>query len=570
VAQRAALARQVEEHSVTRSFEARLRVKSGDLRDVLIWAELIYLGGERCMIVGTQDITERKRAEESLRESEERFRQLADNINKVFWITDPENTRMIYVSSAYERIWGRTCASLYASPRSWFDAVHPDDRRVCQGQEVRKGVRDSVYRITRSDGAVRWVRDRAFPVRDSSGAIHRVAGIAEDITEQRALEDQLRQAQKMEAIGQLAGGIAHDFNNLLTVIQGHAALLKAHAITRSEIEEAAEQISLATQRAASVTRQLLMFGRRQVMQPRDVDINDVIERTGKMVRRILGEDIELVFHHASALPLVHADPGMIEQVLLNLAVNSRDAMPAGGQLTITTAPTVMGEEPPQPGSDITHRAAVGITVTDTGCGIAPENLSRVFEPFFTTKGVGKGTGLGLASAYGIIKQHQGWIRVSSEVNQGTTFQIGLPASRKAAPVNRAASSEAPIQGGTEGILLVEDEPSLRVLVRNVLKRYGYRVFEAASGKDALAVWQQHQGAIDLVLTDMVMPGGMSGRQLADELQRRRPALKIIFSSGYSAEVVGKGLVLEDGINFLQKPYDPRVLAAIVRSCLDAK
>jgi two-component system, cell cycle sensor histidine kinase and response regulator CckA len=257
-------------------------------------------------------------------------------------------------------------------------------------------------------------------------------------------------------------------------------------------------------------------------------------------------------------------------VLLNLAVNSRDAMPEGGRLTITTAATIMGEEPPQPDSNTTRGAAVCISVTDTGCGIAPENLSHVFEPFFTTKGVGKGTGLGLASAYGIIKQHQGWIRVSSEVNRGTTFHIGLPASRKAAQVNRAASSEAPIQGGTEGILLVEDEPSLRVLVRNVLKRYGYRVFEAASGREALAVWQQQEDAIDLVLTDMVMPGGLSGRQLADELQRRRPALKVIFSSGYSAEVVGKGLVLEEGINFLQKPYDPRVLAIIVRTCLDGK
>ena len=305
------------------------------------------------------------------------------------------------------------------------------------------------------------------------------------------------------------------------------------------------------------------------MQARNLDLNEVIERTGKMLRRILGEDIELVFEHAPALPLVQADAGMIEQVLLNLAVNSRDAMPDGGRLQISTAAVVVTHALLQQMPDATPGPAVSITVADTGSGIAPEHLPRIFEPFFTTKDVGKGTGLGLATAYGIINQHKGWIQASSQLGQGTTFQIFLPASKSKSSADTQPAGGAPVRGGNELILLVEDEHTLRVLVRGVLERYGYRVIEACSGKNALELWAECRQEVQLLLTDMVMPDGLTGRQLADMLRADNPELKVIYTSGYSAELAGKGLILGDGFNFLQKPYEPRLLAKTVRACLDA-
>ncbi|WP_160164580.1 PAS domain S-box protein [Pedosphaera parvula] len=411
----------------------------------------------------------------------------------------------------------------------------------------------------------RTISSSFFPI----GAIGVVHCYVADITDRQNLEAQLRQSQKMESVGQLAGGIAHDFNNILTVIQGHGSLLGMVEHLPKEAQDSAQQIILAAERAANLTKQLLTFSRRQVIQPKELDLNEVISNMTKMLRRLLGEDITLQVNYAPSLPQVHADPGMMEQILLNLAVNARDAMPKGGRLLIYSSAMTLDQ-----GQALRHPGArageyVCVTVKDTGTGIAPEHVPKIFDPFFTTKDVGKGTGLGLATVYGIVQQHKGWITVDSTVGKETIFQIFLPGS-----VSKAASSlagpavETRVQGGAETVLVVEDETPLRVLVRNVLERYGYRVLEAVSGPAALSVWQEHKDEISLLLTDMVMPHGITGRELAERLLADKPKLKVIYSSGYSLAVVGADMVLQEGLNFLQKPYHPRKLAQAVRDCLD--
>jgi two-component system cell cycle sensor histidine kinase/response regulator CckA len=525
------------------------------------------LDGVGCVVVET---TARKQAEEARRISEERFRQLAENIDEVFWITDSAKNEMLYVSPAYETIWGRTCESLLRSPSSWFDAIHADDRervKEAAAKQQNQNAYDEVYRITRPDGSVRWIHDRAFPVRDANSQVLRIVGLAEDITKQRELEEQFRHVQKMESIGQLAGGVAHDFNNILTVISGHASLLLADPLISEEAEESAEQISLASERAANLTRQLLTFSRRQLMQTRELDLDDVIESVIKMLVRVLGADINLEFTR-SKLPPILADAGMLEQILMNLAVNARDAMPKGGTLTICTGTEMIDELFVKQNPEASGGEFVWISVTDTGVGISPRDLSKIFDPFFTTKEVGKGTGLGLATVYGIVKQHRGWINVQSKLRKGTTFKIYFPATVARGGTPAVSREEIKIRGGRETILLVEDEKAVRQLVSHVLGSFGYNIIEADCGKTALEQWQRH-AKIDLLLTDLVMPGGMSGRELADTLRLQHPKLRIIFMSGYSAEVVGRDFRLREGVNFLQKPYAPRALAKCVRDCLDS-
>jgi nitrogen-specific signal transduction histidine kinase/CheY-like chemotaxis protein len=403
---------------------------------------------------------------------------------------------------------------------------------------------------------------------DDRGEISEVLSIGTDITERRQLEEQFRQAQKLEAIGQLASGVAHDFNNILTIIQGNAALLlDAPALTATEAE-LAKQIVEAAERAAGFTRQLLLFSRKQAIQPVALNLNEAVGNLTKLLQRILGEDISLHSDYAPMLPATLADLGMIEQVVLNLAVNARDAMPRGGRLHLATSIATIGGEASQVNPTVRPGEYVCLTVSDTGCGIAPEHLPRVFDPFFTTKPVGKGTGLGLATVYGIVKQHQGWVDVRSEVGRGTTFRIGLPVASGAVPEQKAAAASLALPGGHEVILVVEDEPALRLLVSNLLQRCGYTVLLAASGVAALDVWKEHHARIQLLLTDMIMPDGMTGRELAERLKREKPELKVICTSGYSAEIVGKGHALIEGADFLQKPYSPLQLTTVVRACLD--
>ena len=403
-----------------------------------------------------------------------------------------------------------------------------------------------------------------FPV-VSSQVVH---GYGWDVTDVVNLEAQFRHAQKLESIGQLAAGVAHDFNNILTVIQGYADLLLLKSGNDAASAGPLKQISDASRRASALTRQLLTFSRKQVIQTRALGLNAVLGNLSSILSRLLGEDVSLKTSLKENLPAIEADAGMIEQVVMNLAVNARDAMPKGGELWIVTSEVEVDFGHAQRQVGAKQGWHVCLEVTDTGTGMDSETLSRIFEPFFSTKEVGKGTGLGLATVYGIVKQHRGWIEVTSQVGKGTSFKVFLPATGKTAEQQAdTAFRNRKIKGGQETILLVEDEPDLRELVREILQGYSYNVISANNGVEALKVWDQHDGRVDLLLTDLVMPEGMNGRDLATRLRQRKPGLKIIYTSGYSAGVVGDEPSREDGL-FLQKPYRPPALADLVRKCLD--
>ncbi len=402
----------------------------------------------------------------------------------------------------------------------------------------------------------------------ASSVVH---AYVEDVTERLSLEAQLRQSQKMESVGQLAAGVAHDFNNMLTVIQGHSGMLLAKSSQKSELLDSAQAIYFAAERAANLTRQLLMFSRKNVMQPRRLDLREVVSHMTKMLQRLLGETITLEFRSPSEIPAIQADVGMVEQVIMNLAVNARDAMPKGGTLTISTTPIEVNQA-----YVLTHPEAhpgtfVCLQVADTGFGMARETLARIFEPFFTTKEIGKGTGLGLATVYGIVKQHAGWIEVFSEPGKGAAFNVFWPANVGPLEAKPAEDSlNAPVRGGRETILIVEDEPVLRELAHTILQECGYNVLEASSGLDALEVWAKHRDAIDLVLTDMVMPQGVSGADLARKLLASKPALKLVFTSGYSMDDIDSTFIRSGRASFLQKPYTHVTLTEAIRDCLDRK
>ena len=513
-----------------------------------------------------------QRTQAALQESEQRFRELAESVEEVFWLTDADRNQIIYISPAYEKIWGRTCASLYGSPRIWLETIHPDDRaRIASAVETKpaRGDYDETYRILRPDGTVRWIHERAFPVRGATGEIIRVVGTAEDITERRQLEEHLRQSQKMEAIGQLAGGVAHDFNNILAVIMMQVELTAMTEQLPEPVEEGLGQIRAAAERAANLTRQLLMFSRKQVMQPRELDLNEAVTSLNKMLQRIIGEDVRLKLNlHPHPLH-TRADAGMLDQLLMNLVVNARDAMPDGGRIIIETSEKVFTEAEAALIPDAWPGRHVCLRVTDTGSGISPENLAHIFEPFFTTKAPGEGTGLGLATVFGIVKQHGACLAVQTEVGRGTTFEIYLRATEKMVKLPEETKVKPKLRRGTETILLVEDEPEVRMLTRLVLEQQGYRILEAAHGVEALKIWEENQGTIQLLFTDIVMPEGINGRELAGCLRARNPKLRVIFSSGYSADFAGRELALQAGQHFIQKPSRPQEVLRTVRQCLDS-
>jgi two-component system cell cycle sensor histidine kinase/response regulator CckA len=397
----------------------------------------------------------------------------------------------------------------------------------------------------------------------------RIAGVAEDVTERRQLEMQLRQAQKMEAIGQLAGGVAHDFNNMLSVIFGHSELLALDLPPDEPRRESVTQICQAAERAAALTRQLLAFSRQQVLEPTVLDLNGLVTEAEKMLRRLIGEDMRLTTRLGPNLSRVRVDPGQMEQVIMNLAVNARDAMPQGGRLTIETREVELEPVYAQAHPGARSGRHVLLAVSDTGCGMSPEIQARVFEPFFTTKPVGQGTGLGLAVVHGIIKQSGGHITIDSAPGMGTTFNIYLPVVADEPWAKPAPSAPAKPVGGSETILLVEDEELMRAITARLLENLGYRVLEASGGKEALRLAEAGGlEKIDLLMSDVVMPG-MSGRDLADRLRDCRPGLKVLFQSGYTGEVILRHGVLRTGVAFLQKPFRLDALAKKVRAVLES-
>jgi two-component system, cell cycle sensor histidine kinase and response regulator CckA len=514
---------------------------------------------------------ERLRAEQALHSSEMLFHSVWENSVDGMRLTDEQGT-IVAVNGAFCQLVGLTreqlegkafTVALAESEKSQGTLAEYQER--FKGRVIEKQIE---RRLTLHDGRGVTLEETSSFLELSDGP-PLLLGLFRDVTAQKHLEDQLRQAQKMEAIGQLAGGVAHDFNNILTIIHGHASLLVAAGQLQEAPARSAQQITQAAERAASLTRQLLTFSRRQVMQLRQLDLNGIVANMTQMLGRILGEDITLKLNYAPQPVMVQADAGMLEQVLMNLVVNARDAMPGGGLLTIILSLCAIdaGHLTRHPEARLGHFAC--LRVTDTGCGIPPENLRRVFDPFFTTKPVGKGTGLGLATVYGIVNQHQGWLELTSRVGEGTTFEVFLPCSPRPHDGAQEEQIERPVRGGSETILVVEDEAPVRELVCNLLAGYGYKIFQAESGVKALELWKQCKDRVDLVLTDLVMPDLMNGRELAERLLSERPSLKVIFTSGYSADVVGKDFVLRDGLSYLQKPYHPDKLALTVRDCLDA-
>jgi two-component system NtrC family sensor kinase len=393
------------------------------------------------------------------------------------------------------------------------------------------------------------------------------AQLKEEIAKQVKLEAQLRHSQKMEAVGQLAAGVAHDFNNLLTVIQGNAALLQDQLGRDTACAEPLNDISVASERAARLVSQLLAFSRKQVLKSERLNLGEVVNNLGETLKRLLGNHIALDVNVIPGLPPIQADLNMMEQIIMNLSVNARDAMPKGGKLAVGIAAVAITNEDAQKNSEIHPGQHVCLSISDTGSGIAPELLPRIFDPFFTTKEVGKGTGLGLATVYGIVKQHNGWVEVQSAINQGTTFRIYLPISAGSPqPGNSAPSPKAAAKNGAECILVVEDEDHLRALTATVLRKNGYRVLEAASGKDALDVFQDHSSEIDLLFTDVMMPGNLLGDELATRLRTTKPSLAVLFTSGYTPDIAK--IDFQQNGNFLNKPFTPIQMLAQVRQCLD--
>ena len=526
-----------------------------------------------------QERRDRRRAELELEQSRALYHSLVDTLPAAVFRKDLGG-RFVFVNAQFcafrgctpEEVIGQT--EFHPADPELSQRLQDDDRRVIEAGEVFH-FEDTVSIPGQAPRQIEIVKG---PVRDSAGQIVGVQGFFWDITERRRAEEahrsveaQLRQVQKMEAIGQLSGGVAHDFNNILTVIHCHASIMESDPALPDHLHEAVAEITDAARRAANLTRQLLAFSRRQTLRPTDVDLNDVVANLNKMLQRIVGEDITVHVHSSPAPAFVHADVSMLDQVLLNLVVNARDAMPEGGRLEIATAIVDIDEAAAKLAPDSRAGEFVCLSVTDTGCGMAPEVRARIFEPFFTTKDVGKGTGLGLATVYGIVRQHQGWIEVDSAPGRGSQFRILLPFASGAAEAQDIARHTArPVPGGNETILVVEDEPPLRQLVRTILTRLGYQVLDAPSGAAALKVWQEHRDRIQLLVTDMVMPDRISGRELARRLQDERPDLPVIFITGYNPEMAGRDFVLEDGVNYIPKPFTPRKLGTTVRAILDAR
>ena len=538
---------------------------------VEVRAVRIEYDGAPALLFHVRDITERRAAEMALRSSEALFRSVWENSVDGMRLTD-ENGAIVAINRAFCRLVGLPHEQLEGKPFVVVYAVTQDHKKMLRQhvERFRSGVireKQEHHLVLHDNRAV------VYEINDSyvefAGKPRLLLSLFRDVTVHRALEEQYRQSQKMEAVGQLAGGIAHDFNNILTIILGHATLLTLGKLEPKALVSA-QQIKQASERAAGLTRQLLAFGRKQIYNPRPLDLNHVVGKMTDLLARLLGEDIALQIHFSSQPAIISADVSMVEQILLNLSVNSRDAMPKGGQLAIRIGICEVDEAHTRRIAEARPGKFIQLSHADTGEGIPPENLPRIFEPFFTTKELGKGTGLGLATVFGITKQHEGWVEVESEMGKGTTFHIYFPATSGPVADPEHADTQFHARKGTETILVVEDERDVREIVTRTLNFNGYRVFQAVDGQKALEIWAEYKNEIDLLFTDIIMPGGLNGRELADRLWLEKPELKVIFSSGYGANALGKDFKLDAKLNYLQKPYLPQTLSRVIRRCLDGE
>ncbi len=512
-------------------------------------------------------MAELARANQALALSEERFSKAFHESPLPSGIQRLTDHAFVDVNQRLAELAGHTPAEMIGRTPAQLGLFDKPEAAVGWYQALARQelVRDQEAKILNQGGAMHEVLVSLSPF--ALGVQPHLLLLAQDVSERALLERELRQAQKMEAIGQLAAGVAHDFNNILTVIQGHAGLMQQKLGVESPQTHSLEQITRASARATSLIRQLLMFSRKQVMQFRHLDLNETLRSTLKMLERLVGEHVQIVFRPQEPLPAMHADSSMLEQIAMNLAVNARDAMPNGGQISISTALETIHRAPTPKDPESRHGEFICLTFTDAGTGMDTQILRRVFEPFFTTKPVGQGTGLGLSTVFGIVRQHQGWLEVDSKLQQGTTFRIYFPVSRQ--PVEKLEPViDSALRGGRETVLVAEDEDALREMVVQLLRIQGYTVLEAATGRDALEVWEKADRPIDLLLTDMVMPGGVMGSELAERLTSRSPGLKVIYTSGYSLGMAGRDASLLEGRNFLPKPYSIGKLAQFVRECLD--
>ena len=545
----------------------------GGQRWFLLQVIALVVSKNEAALVSHLDITSRKLAEIKREETAEQFREIANHLLQVFWIRDTVETRALYISPAFESIWGRTCQSVYDNHASLIDAIHPADRErmsAIMRDENKTGWYDEEYRIIRPDGSMRWIWARDYAVRDGENRIKRFVGIAEDITERKQLKAQFIESQKMEVVGQLAAGVAHDFNNVLGVIMGYSEMIVDELGLDHPVQKHTEEIRHAATRAAELTQQLLIFSRKQTVRTVVLDLNEVIAGMDKMLRRLIDENIDLTIVYGKQIGHIQADSGYLWQMLMNMVVNARDAMENGGKLTIATDKVTLDQAYVEAHPGTTPSDYVLLSVSDTGSGMTEEVKAHLFEAFFTTKPPGKGTGLGLATCQTIVQQAGGHIDVSSEVGRGTTFNIYFPMVDQ--PLPHAMPSLPRVKAhskGTETILIVEDDQSVRQLARDGLQVQGYKVLTAINGQDALRVVGQFQGQpIALVITDVVMPH-MGGKVMAEWLKTSYPDIKILFTSGYTDDAIVHHGELNPGIAFIAKPYTPVSLARKVREILDS-
>jgi PAS domain S-box-containing protein len=524
-------------------------------------------GGTVCVC---RDITARRNAEKAREEAEAKFRLLVEKVAAISYIAElGVHGEWLYVSPQVEEIFGFSASEWLRDSREWVKHVHADDLAIveaAEGASLRGERFQAEYRVVRKDGKVIWVSDTAVVV-EGSGTHPLMEGIIVDITERKQLETQLQQARRMEAIGRLAGGIAHDFNNLLTIIKGYAELASKRAKITPELHTDIERIEDASERAGTLVRQLLAFSRRQVLQPKLVDLNGIVLGLDKLLRRLMDENIQMATLPGNNIGTIKADPGQIEQVIMNLVVNARDAMPKGGRLTVETSDVELDAMYASTHVSVKPGRYVMLAVSDTGMGMSADTVAHIFEPFYTTKESGRGTGLGLSTVYGIVKQSGGYIWVYSEPGRGSTFKVYLPRVDEPAEAAPAVKTPARKQTGAETILLVEDQPQVRELSHMVLAGKGYSVMVAATPEEAERLCEEPGREIHLLLTDVILPG-LSGRELAKRLGQRQPNMRVLYMSGYTFNVMAQGGMLEDGVAFLQKPFTPSTLAEKVREILD--